>query len=66
MFGLGFSEILLILIVVLLLFGPDKLPKIARDLGSALRKLSKEINSFSSYSEEELKNMSKDDTVKKL
>jgi sec-independent protein translocase protein TatA len=35
--GIGFTEILLILVVVLLLFGSKKLPSIASDLGSAIR-----------------------------
>ena len=36
-FGLGPMEILLILIIGLLIFGPEKLPKIGRDLGKAFR-----------------------------
>jgi len=36
-FGLGPMEILLILIIGLLIFGPEKLPKIGRDLGRAFR-----------------------------
>jgi Tat protein translocase TatB subunit len=33
MFGIGFEHLVLILIVVLLLVGPDKLPDVARALG---------------------------------
>jgi len=40
-FGLGPMEILLILIIGLLIFGPDKLPKIGRDLGRAFRSFRK-------------------------
>lgn len=36
MFGLGFSEILLILVVALIVFGPKRLPEIAQGLGRAL------------------------------
>ena len=34
---IGFSEILLILILVVLLFGPQRLPEIGRALGKAIR-----------------------------
>lgn len=36
-FGIGFSEVLLILVVVLLVVGPKKLPEIARTLGKGVR-----------------------------
>jgi sec-independent protein translocase protein TatA len=32
---IGFPELILILVVALLLFGPDKIPEIARSLGKA-------------------------------
>jgi sec-independent protein translocase protein TatA len=35
--GIGFSELLLVLVVVLLLFGSKRLPGIASDLGAAIR-----------------------------
>lgn len=33
MFGISFSEILIVMVVSLLLFGPDKLPEAAKSLG---------------------------------
>ncbi len=39
--GIGFSELLLIFIVVMILFGAKKLPEFARGLGQALREFRK-------------------------
>lgn len=36
---LSFGEMLVIVLVIVLLFGPDKLPHIARDLGQGMRKM---------------------------
>jgi TatA/E family protein of Tat protein translocase len=41
MLGLGWPEVILILALLLLIFGPTKLPKIARDLGKAVREFQK-------------------------
>ncbi|MCK5706448.1 MAG: twin-arginine translocase TatA/TatE family subunit [Candidatus Aureabacteria bacterium] len=41
MFGLGFQEILFILLVVLLIFGAAKLPEIGRALGKSLNEFKK-------------------------
>jgi Tat protein translocase TatB subunit len=40
-FGMGFLEILLILVIALIIFGPGKLPEIARMMGRAVRTLRK-------------------------
>lgn len=43
MFGIGFPELLLVLVVILIVFGPDKLPEAAKRLGKitgSLRKTS--------------------------
>lgn len=34
---IGFSELILILVVVLLVFGPNKLPEVGRSLGKGIR-----------------------------
>lgn len=38
MFGIGANELIIILIFGFLIFGPDKLPEIAKTVGSAIRK----------------------------
>lgn len=43
----GGGEILVILILVLLLFGPDKLPGLARQLGRGVRELNRVKSNFS-------------------
>ncbi len=37
MFGLGMSELLIILVIVLLIFGVGKLPEIGANLGRAIK-----------------------------
>ena len=37
--SLGFSEILLILVIGFLIFGPEKLPSILRNIGKTLKKI---------------------------
>lgn len=46
MFGLGFSELLLIMVVVLIVFGPEKLPEIARNLGRFSGQLRRTMDEF--------------------
>ena len=47
MFGLGGQELGIIFIIILLVFGPSQIPKMARGLGEAMkefRKAQREIN----------------------
>lgn len=46
MFGLGWQEVVLILAILLFVFGPTKLPQIARELGKAWREFSKASSSI--------------------
>ena len=37
MFGLGYQELLIILLIVLILFGANRLPEIGRGIGRGIR-----------------------------
>jgi len=50
--SIGYPEILVILLIALLLFGPKKLPEVGRTLGKAMRELRKAAREFSSSVEE--------------
>ena len=41
MFGIGMGEVFLILVVVLLVYGPDRLPEMARKAGRVVREFRK-------------------------
>ena len=43
MFGLGYQELLLILVIVLILFGAQRLPDLAKSLGSSVKEFKKGI-----------------------
>lgn len=43
MFGLGYQELLLILVIVLILFGAQRLPDLAKSLGSSVKQFKKGI-----------------------
>ncbi len=49
--GLGTTELLVIFIFILILFGPEKLPEFARKLGAYYRKL----NEYKRYLDEEIR-----------
>jgi sec-independent protein translocase protein TatA len=43
MFGLGIQELLVILVIALVIFGPSKLPQIGSGLGKAIRDFKKGV-----------------------
>ncbi len=57
MFGGAFPEIAFILFIAFLLFGPKKLPQIARTLGKGLGELRRASNELKFSLEEEIKNL---------
>lgn len=54
MFGLGMTEIVLILVLALILLGPQKLPDAAKQLGKGLREFRKATDDLKSQFEGEL------------
>lgn len=58
MFGLGISEIILILALALIIIGPKKLPEVAKALGKGYAEFKKALTDFkeSINIDEELKN----------
>ncbi|HEU0137392.1 MAG TPA: twin-arginine translocase TatA/TatE family subunit [Flavobacterium sp.] len=48
MFGIGGGELMFIIFIVLMLFGSDKIPEIARTLGKGLRQLKDATNEIKS------------------
>ena len=44
MFGIGFGELIIILIIALVIFGPAKLPGVGGAIGKAIREFKKAVN----------------------
>jgi sec-independent protein translocase protein TatA len=44
-FGMGFGELLLVLIIVVVVFGASKLPQLGDGLGKAIKNFKRSVNS---------------------
>jgi len=55
MFDIGFQELIIIFVVALLVFGPEKLPEISRTLGKWVVEIRRGINIAKSQMEDEMK-----------
>ncbi|MBC7473079.1 MAG: twin-arginine translocase TatA/TatE family subunit [Candidatus Sericytochromatia bacterium] len=53
MFGIGAPELVLILIIALVIFGPGKLPEIGKSVGKAMNEFKKASRDLTSDSTEE-------------
>ncbi len=54
MFGLGFGEIVIILVLALVLLGPQKLPEVAKQLGKGFRDFKRATDDLKGQFEREL------------
>ena len=52
MFGLGPQEVILILVIALIIFGPKRLPEIGKSIGNGLREIKKASRDVMSTLEE--------------
>jgi len=55
MFDLGFQELIVIFIVALLVFGPKKLPELARTLGKGVRDIRQAMSSVKEQIDSEIR-----------
>jgi TatA/E family protein of Tat protein translocase len=55
--NLGFSEMVFLFLLALLIFGPKKLPEIGRQIGKALNEFKRASNEFRSQIESEIANL---------
>jgi len=55
MFDLGMQELIVIFAVVLIVFGPQKLPELARSLGKGVAELKKALNGIKDQIDTEVK-----------
>jgi sec-independent protein translocase protein TatA len=67
MFGnLGFPELLIIMVVILLLFGAKRIPEIAGSMGKGIREFKKNINEATREVTSETKSPLESDTQSRL
>jgi Tat protein translocase TatB subunit len=64
-FGISIWELLLILVVVLIVLGPNRLPGVARNLGKAIRAIKRASSSFTEAITKEVESPPETDTPAK-
>ncbi len=64
MFGLGITELLLIFVIALIVFGPKKLPELGKSIGRAMAEFKKASEEFQESVRAEMKEVEKSADVK--
>ncbi len=63
--NLGFSEMLFIFLLALIIFGPKKLPEIGRQVGKALAEFKRASNQFKAQLETEMRQIEIEEALNK-
>ena len=64
--NLGFSEMVFLFLLALIIFGPKKMPEIGRQLGKALNDFKRASNEFKAQIETEIANIDRETTPEYL
>lgn len=59
--GIGFTEILILLVVALLVFGPKRLPEMGRSLGRGLREFKDSVSGRDDRDDDEPRELTRGD-----
>jgi sec-independent protein translocase protein TatA len=66
MFGIGMPELMIIMVIALIVIGPQKLPDLARSLGKGLAEFKKATDDFKQSIDTETKNAEEKEQLAKL